>query len=968
MDGLEERLRLAEAARLQAEAELAEARAALDRARQEYAQLEAETARRLAELAEQRDFPYQVLNLMGQGLTYADENGVFNYVNPAFAHMLGYEPDELIGRSPFDVTLPEYHGRLQDALRRRTTGAVTTYETRLRRADGSPLHVLITGAPRMRDGQFKGSVTVITNLDDRRQMEEALRRSEAEARTLSQVASRTSNMVIISDPDGNIEWVNDAFTQITEYTLAEAIGKRPSQILQGPDSDPEVVAFMRERVHRRQGFETELINYSKSGRPYWVSIEVKPVYDESGTLTNFIAIESDITQRKTFEQQLADSEARLRQVIDLALDASIIIDSDGVVTQWNQQAEVIFGWNADEVLGHPLVERIVPPDFRDGHRQGMARYHATGHGPILGRRIELEALHRDGRIFPIELAVTPVETQAGMFFSAFIRDISQRRATEDALRRAKESAETADRAKSEFLANMSHEIRTPMNAVIGLSGLLLDSPLSAEQRDHIETIRQSGDALLAILNEILDFSKIEAGMLELESAPLDVRRCVEDAVGLLGLQASARRLDLAFFVEEDVPRVILGDAARLRQILVNLVSNAIKFTTEGEVVVSVTTVPWQDNRYRLRFTVRDTGIGIAPERLSHLFQPFRQLDASTTRRFGGTGLGLAISQRLAQMMGSRIQVESEPGRGSSFYFDLEVTAVTDSAEPVHTTSQQLAGRHILIVDDNKTNRHILAHYARAWQMHPHMAASAAEALEIIERGQALDVAVLDVLMPDTDGISLARILHHHPAARHIPIIILSSTGRSEVNLEGVAVAAYLHKPLRPAQLFEMLSSVLSPSGTVAPAPQTPTSLFDSGMARRQPLRILLAEDNLVNQKVALKILERLGYQADVAANGRQALAALERQPYDVVLMDIQMPEMDGVTATQEIAARYGDRRPYIVAMTAHALEGDREFYLSAGMNDYLSKPVRPEALMEALDRAGETVGHDSAETPSAPPH
>ncbi len=686
------------------------------------------------------------------------------------------------------------------------------------------------------------------------------------------------------------------------------------------------------------------------------------------------------------EAILGEERDKLRAVISSLGDGLCVFAPDGTLDIINPAAEALLGWTVDSLEGRSLAALVEPASEENADEviplDGI---------PSLKKAVELGLSHRShdarfvrqgGEEFPVSYAVAPIAHNGGNAGCVLVfRDITERKEAEAALARshaeienknlelaaALVDAEAATRAKSDFLANMSHEIRTPMNGIIGMAELLLDTGLAPEQHEYAETVKSSGEALLKIINDILDFSKIEAGKLELETIDFDVRRATEEVVELLAKQAHNKGLEIAVLISADVPTVVKGDPGRLRQILTNLTGNAIKFTETGDVVVRVKRKDAPDGRVMLRFEVSDTGIGVTRAQKERLFQSFSQADTSTTRKYGGTGLGLSISKRLIEMMEGRIDVESLPGEGSTFWFEVSLeenakAAADAEADAAEQTSIQ--GVKCLVVDGNQNNRLILSQQLMTWGVDAACAKSGEFALKMMSDaadGDALyDVAIIDLELPDIGGLELARKLAEDERFDGMQRVLVTAIGRrGHAKLARQAgAAAYLTKPIRQSHLFDCLATVMDPTsralGAKASAredmPLVTRHSIEEKKSRKRP-KVLLVEDNAVNQKLAVKLLEKLGYRVDVAENGREAVKALEGQRYPVVLMDCQMPVMDGYTATGEIRKLEGDgRRTPVIAMTANAMKGDREKCLAAGMDNYIPKPVRKAVLAEMLEK------------------
>jgi PAS domain S-box-containing protein len=875
-----------------------------------------------------------------------DETGSNVYTSPRLESELGYTVEEWVSDKDLytKVLHPEDRERILAEYRRaRDTDEPFRAEYRMIARDGT-VHWFLDEAAVIRDetgrpAYFHGFLLDIT---EQRKLADALRSSEEELRRQQQYVESLVEInptaIVTVDRDGRITSWNLAAEELFSYSRNEAIGRNLDDLVVGRE-DLRSQAVSYEEVLRAGRFHTITQRARRDGTLADVELIVVPVM-EKGEPTGYLVIYHDISQLQRQKQYY-------ESLLEVSPTAIVTVDPDYKVTSWNPAAEKLFGYTREEAVGRDVDSLVAKTEAV--HREAVQVNRQAKEGGQV--RLTTRRTRKDGSLVDVDVRAAPIrvgDQMVGLY--VLYHDISE-------LQRAREQAEGATQAKSAFLAMMSHEIRTPMNAVIGMTGLLLDTDLTPEQRSYAEVIRSSGEALMAIIDDILDFSKIEAGRLELERRPLDLRDCVESALELVTPSASSKGLDLAYLLEQGLPGAIVGDATRLRQILINLLNNAIKFTDKGEVVLSVDGEALGSDegevgrKHRLHFAVRDSGIGIPQDRLSRLFESFSQVDPSTTRRYGGTGLGLAISKRLSELMGGTIWVESRVGEGSTFHFTIQAEQAPALA-PAHERGAppQLHGRRVLVVDDNATNRHILVRQAESWGMLARDTASPAQALEWIRRGDPFDLAILDLQMPEMDGGTLAAEIGRYRDARALPLVLLTSLGSREEVRGGVEFAASLTKPIKPSQLYDTLLNVFgaAPAGVQAPAP--PEGPVEQ-LAERVPLRILVAEDNIVNQQVALLLLKKLGYRADVAADGLEALQALEREPYDVVLMDVQMPRMDGLEATRRIRQRWPEgRRPHVIAATANAMQEEREACLAAGMDDYLSKPIRLEEVAAALSR------------------
>jgi PAS domain S-box-containing protein len=788
-----------------------------------------------------------------------------------------------------------------------------------------------------------------TEIDERARAEREL--GDTQAHYFSLIENLPIH-VLRKDSDGKFTLASPSFCELLGITLDELVGKTDFDFY--PDTLAKKYRADDLRViEKREVLNDVERNQLPDGTTSYVQVIKMPMTDADNNVIGIQGIFWDVTARMHAEDELRESEARKRAIFEVSMDCMLFLDEDGVIAEVNRAALRTFDCQRKDMVGKEFADVFVTPVSQRRYRDSLSRYHGAGEmGSMLGRRIEVELQRKNGEEFIAEIATQPIPLKGSAGFATFLRDITERKRYEEALRAAKEAAEAASHAKSLFVANMSHEIRTPMNAIIGITDLLLDSSLSASQRENLTIIQESADSLLGVLNDILDFSKIEAGRLELDETTFELSERLGDVMKSLGVRAHAKGLELAFHVDPATPTWLCGDHHRLRQVIVNLVGNAIKFTRRGEVVVKVAPHQALDDRIALEFSVADTGVGIPADRQDAIFAAFEQADNSMTRKHGGTGLGLAIASRLVQLMGGRIWVESTPRKGSTFYFTAtfkQLAAPPEEANQV--TPRDLQDLRVLIVDDNETNRYIIDQMLTNWEMRPTSVDGADAAMEEIVRAeqddQPFDLILLDAQMPDVDGFMFAERLRSAEQDQHV--VMMLSSGDQHGNIarcEDLGLSAYLTKPLKQSELFDAI--VLVVAGETVEQEQLPSR---SSERSGPPLRILVAEDSLVNQKVAIGLLEAQGHQLTIAHNGREAVTAARREEFDVVLMDVQMPEVDGLEATTMIRAREQatGRHVAIIAMTAHAMKGDRETCLASGMDGYIPKPIRAAQLFETID-------------------
>ncbi len=922
------------------------------------------------------DRAYRVLiEAMNDGAVTMASDGTILFCNRRFAEMLKSPLEKVIGSSICRF-IPQADQTAFRVLQRN----LGRDELTLRADDESILPVYISINSLRLSESLEAFCVVVTDLTEQKRKDEIV----AAEKLARSIIEQTTEAVVVCDESGKIIRFSKAVPKILGYDPSLQIFEDLFD-LRLPNGRKLLPASSA--LHGDVLLQIEASFEPGVGRLFHLLLNAGPLKGANGKIIGCVITLMDITERKRAEEAQRKNEARFRSVLDNSRDVIYRMNiQTGRYEYISPSAEVVVGYSPHELmaLDRETSLAMVHPDDLPAMRAGVARLGDAGIEELeyrqrtkngdyrwISNRMSLikdndgQTLYRDGNIRDItdrklaeeelreardELEMKVQERTAELSqateelecINEELRlEIDEHKQAEEALLEAKDAAEAADRAKSDFMANMSHEIRTPMNAVIGMTSLLLDDELlNSEQRDFIETIRMSGDALMVIINDILDFSKMQENKVVLEDQPFNLENCIEEALNLVAGKVREKRLDLGYTIDKSVPDIIIADPNRLRQILNNLLGNGVKFTEHGEVKLYVSGSNL-DGALEIRFAIKDTGIGISKDQMDRLFQPFSQVDVSVTRNYGGTGLGLAISKKLVELMEGEIWAESEPGKGSTFYFTIKAeTAPGDPMENLIGDQPQLVGKNVLIVNDNRTNRRILGAYIYSWGMVPLLASKTEDALDWIRRGDAFDVAILDMDMQDMDGLTLANEIRRYN--KTLPLVILTSIGKHLPTNH-----AYLTKPIKPSQLHRTLTDIIS----MQLAQKSDRAKAVDNEIKASSLRILLAEDNITSQKVALQMLKRMGYNADAVANGIEALQALERQPYDLVLMDLRMPEMDGLQATRIIRQRWPDNGPKIVAVTAYALQGDKEKCIEAGMDDYISKPMKMSELADVLRRS-----------------
>jgi PAS domain S-box-containing protein len=881
-----------------------------------------------------------------------DSRGRIQYANAQACELIGTPVSDLIGKTDFDLFPADLAKKyMADDREVMQSGKLHHDVERHQAAEGKQIHVEVWKAPvHSSKGDVVGIQVMFWDISDQKDAEHQI---EFEKFLLATLLETVPDSVYFKDSDSRFIRLSQSCAE--KFGLQdprEAIGKSDADFF-AMEHSRKALADERRIMESAEPILAEIEHETfEGGKETWCSTTKVPLKDKNGKVIGTFGISRDVTEQKKAEQELARERDLLKTIIDNVPDLIYVKDRAGRFVTANAALLSLLKLDCTEDLIGKTDYDFSPPDLACNYVADDQIVMRSGE-PLLDR----EESHRSEKGDPICLLTTkvPLENEDGIVNGVvgIGHDITERKKADQQIIDAKDIADKANRAKSDFLANMSHEIRTPMNAIIGMTDLVLDTELDANQRAFLSMVQESGEALLNVINDILDFSKIEAGKLNIERRVFDIRESLGDTMKTLGLKAHLKSLELAFRVDPHIPRYLVGDVGRLRQVLVNLVGNAIKFTDGGEVVVEVTDLPAMQDQVLLEISVRDTGIGISEEKCRTIFNEFEQADTSTTRRYGGTGLGLAIASRLVNLMGGDIRVSSMVDYGSEFTFQVTLGRAPDGIEEQQGRGVVVVGgTRVLVVDDNETNLMILHEMLSNWGMIPQMANSGDLALEELHKGLAsgepYSLIVSDVNMPAMSGYDFVERLRANDEFKDIQVVILTSGGRDGDSAlrKRLGIAEKLMKPVKQSELFDAIVRSL---GVTAPedvnVPYAPDSGPDLGC-----LRVLLTEDNVINQKLAIGVLSKYGHDVTVANDGQEAVEALEVDEFDVVLMDVQMPVMDGFEATRIIRARDREagRRTPIIAMTAHAMKGDREKCLAAGMDEYIAKPIRIAVLREKL--------------------
>ena len=856
-------------------------------------------------------------------------------LNDAFCKILGYSENELLGKTFQDITHPDDLAQDLIYISEIVEEKVESYQ-REKRYIHKKGHIIwaIVSVSLMKNIPDKSIYLLLQVQNITRRKISELKLAESESKFRSAFDYSSIGMALINT---NGQWlkVNKSLCNIFGYKEQEFCKKTLEELSHIEDSKDNAKYYKQLLNNEIKSFQIERRYYHYNSHIIWLSLNISAVYNDSNKQIYFIVQAQDITQRKEAEKSLLFQSNILQNV----QDCIIITDLKGNITYWNQGATSIFGYQPNEIINQKITE-LYPDNDQLTLKKGLADI-----ASVKNIKRDWKGKTKDGKEIWLDLKTSYLQNKEGKLigFIGVARDITDKKEIEKELISAKEQAEEALHIKSEFLATMSHEIRTPMNGVIGMTDLLSKTKLNEEQNEFLDIIRKSNNSLMTIINEILDFSKFEANKMQLEKIPFDLRTCIQDIYSIVSGIAEEKKIELVYYVSLDIPQHLLGDINRIRQVLLNLVNNGIKFSNKGELFISVELLKRTDNILTLKFIIKDTGIGIAKEIINNLFQPFSQGDSSTSRKYGGTGLGLAITKKIVELMNGKIWVESQLGQGSEFHFtiDLELADIYSENSYRQNIHPKLLNKRALLVVNNSNGLNSINDQTKQWGMLNTIALSYSIALGILKNNPSFDVVIID--LSETDTKYMLKELHKLQPS--LPVIILISSDKENLKVSDKLFSDCLIKPVKEITLFNALINTLFKRTIIT----NKNNDFGLDFAISYPLNILLAEDNIINQKLVNKILEKMGYKIDIANNGFEAIEAVKNKYYDIILMDIQMPEMSGIEATQYILSNFSESEiPKIIALTANAMQGDREICINAGMVDYITKPISIKILQDTL--------------------